>query len=35
MKVRNAGNGRFIVPTPPHTLTGNWTLEGETAWKLE
>ena len=35
MKVRKAPNGRFIVPTHPHTLKAGWTIDGQTAWKLE
>ena len=35
MKARNDSNGRFIVPTPPHTLKSEWTFDGQTAWKLE
>ena len=35
MTVRNAPNGRFIVPAPPHTLKSGWTFDGQTAWKLE
>ena len=35
MTVRNAPSGRFIVPTPPHTLKSGWTFDGQTAWKLE
>ena len=33
--VRDAPNGRFIVPTPPHTLKDKWTFDGQAAWKLE
>ena len=33
--VRDAPNGRFIVPTPPHTLKDKWTFDGQSAWKLE
>jgi len=35
MTVRNAPNGRFIVPKPPHTLKDKWTFDGQSAWKLE
>ena len=35
LKLNNAPNGRFIVPTPPHTLKENWTFENKPAWKLE
>lgn len=35
LSLNNAPNGRFIVPTPPHTLKENWTFENKPAWKLE
>ena len=35
MTVRNAPNGRFIIPTPPHTLKDGWTYDKQKAWKLE
>lgn len=35
LTLNNAPNGRFIVPTPPHTLKENWTFENKPAWKLE
>lgn len=28
-------NGRFIVPTPPHTLKEKGTFENKPAWKLK
>jgi hypothetical protein len=33
--LREAPNGRFIVPTPPHTLKDRWTFDNQPAWKLE
>jgi hypothetical protein len=33
--LRDAPNGRFIIPTPPHTLKDRWTFDNQPAWKLE
>jgi hypothetical protein len=33
--LRDAPNGRFIVPTPPHTLKDRWTFDNQPAWRLE
>ena len=35
LKLQSASNGRFVVPTAPHTLKSNWTFENQPAWKLE
>jgi hypothetical protein len=35
LALRDAPNGRFIIPTPPHTLKDRWTFANQPAWKLE
>jgi hypothetical protein len=35
LTLRDAPNGRFIVPAPPHTLKDRWAFDNQPAWKLE
>ena len=35
LALRDAPNGKFIIPTPPHTLKDRWTFDNQPAWKLE
>jgi hypothetical protein len=35
LALENAPNGRFLIPTPPHTLKTGWTFNNQAAWKLE
>lgn len=35
LTLKDAPNGRFIVPKPPHILKSGWAFENQPAWKLE
>ena len=35
LMLKDAPNGRFVVPKPPHTLKSEWVFEKQPAWKLE
>ena len=35
LTLETAPNGRFLIPTPPHTLKPGWTFNNQAAWKLE
>jgi hypothetical protein len=35
LTLNNAPNGRFMQPTPPHTLKDQWTFNNQPVWKLE
>ena len=35
LRLEGLETGRFIIPTPPHTLKGNWMFLNQPAWKLE